>query len=160
MISPGDQLAGWHNETVTVAHHLRFGRGQLAQGRQGLLGAALLEHAQGRIQDDNGHDGGGLFQVAEGGRNDGGHDQHDDDEIVELFQQHLPEGGAGGFGQLVGAILGDAAGDFFTAQALLRGGSQLMEDLLRIQGVPGRGGSNWLVGGYRFGGHTISMKWA
>jgi hypothetical protein len=46
-------------------------------------------------------DGRRFDVIAEQGRDDRGHDQQDDHKVVQLFPQHVPEGGTRRFAQLV-----------------------------------------------------------
>ena len=119
----GHQLGRWHRLAVAVAQHLRFRGGQLLQRRQRLFGAPLLHNAQHGVQHHNDQDRGCLLVIAQHCRNERGNHQHDHHKVVELRQQRLPEGRAGGLGQLVGAILLQTAFDFLGAQAgFWRGG--------------------------------------
>ena len=66
----------------------------------------------------------GLDVVAQDRRNDRGHDQDDDDEVVELLEEFVPEGQARCLGQLVRAELLQTAGGLVRRQAELRGGGE------------------------------------
>ena len=54
----------------------------------GLLGPLLLNDAEDGIEHDDGQDGGSIDPLSEQGGDEGGSDQEDDDEVVELLPEH------------------------------------------------------------------------
>ena len=112
----GDKLGAVHHDELTVADDLGLGGAHLLQGGQGLLALCLLDDAQGRVDDDDGHDddhvgkvGLTLDEAGDGG-DGGGHDQHDDHRVGHLLEEPDPHGRGLFLIQLVGAVLGQALG--------------------------------------------------
>ncbi len=124
---------------MASAYHLGLGRGHAPQSSQRRFGAALLDHPQESIEHDDGHDGAGFHIVAQDGRQHRGHDQDDDDEVVELLEELVPEGRARRLGQLVRAVPLETAGGLLRRQAELRGSTELHKDVAGLAGMPGVG---------------------
>ena len=96
------------------------------QRLQRLLGPALLHQPQDGVEDHDGQDGGRLDIVAQQGGNDRGHDQDDDDKVVELGEQALQKGGARRLGEFVGPILLAARGDLVLVETAIAHGAQTL----------------------------------
>ncbi len=113
----GHQLARRNPGAVAVAHDLRLRSRQAPQGRQGFLGAPLLDDPQDGIEDDDRQDRPALQIVPQRHRHDGRPDQKQHDEVVELRQKQAQETRARRFPQLVGPVLGQPAVDLGLRQA-------------------------------------------
>ena len=76
---------------MAVADDLGVGRGHLLESRQGRFGLGLLDHPDDGVQDDDDHDGDRIHDFAQKQGNHGGHDQDDDQKVVELGEKQLEE---------------------------------------------------------------------
>ena len=70
------------------------------------------------------------------GRERRGHEQDDDEHVLELAEQHGPRRDAAGRAQLVGAVLGQPLRRFCAGQSG-RAGIQMREDLISRKDMPG-----------------------
>lgn len=103
----GDQLFGLDRLNCSIAHDLGGVCAVLLQGRNGLLGRRFLANTNDGVQDQDGKDNGGVdeggpsllfFEKGED-EGDGGAGQEDDNELVlELLEDELPEGSGRLFG--------------------------------------------------------------
>ena len=107
---------------VAAADDLGIGGGHLLESRQGRFSLGLLDHPDHRIEDHDDHDGDGVHDFAQKQRNHRGHDQDDDQKVVELGEKQLQETRAGFLLQLVGPVFFQPLLGFFRGQALFQVG--------------------------------------
>ena len=88
----GHDLASRHEPHLAVAHDTSLRAGHPLEGVHGLLGAVLLDEADDAVEDDDGQDDQGVLGLADEGRDDGGHQEHDDHGARELVEQQPPGG--------------------------------------------------------------------
>ena len=95
----GHDLVGGDALALAIADHGRFGGGERHQRPHRALGPRLLEEAEQRVEHDDRQDDDGLvgqrglarvLQQPLDHRDDRGHQQDDDEEILELLEQPLP----------------------------------------------------------------------
>ena len=94
---------------MPLPHHLGFRRGEPAERGQGLFSPALLDDAQRRVQHHDRHNRPCLKPITKQCGNHCGDQKEDDDKVVQLIPEHLPERRLGRFGQLAQAIFSLAA---------------------------------------------------
>ncbi len=119
----GHQVAGGDVPGQPGAHHGDLGDGQALQGGDGLLGLVLLEGAQQDEEHDDGPDGNGVLDVAEGGGEAGRGQQHQDHGGPDLVEEDAQRGPAGRALELVGPVALEAAGGFLRGEAAAPGRS-------------------------------------
>ena len=121
----GNQLGAGHVDELAVAHNLGLGGAHLLQGLKGLLGLSLLDHAQNRVQDNDGQNDrsvrplGLALDEACDHRNGGSNEQHDDHGVCHLLEEALPHGCLLFFVQLVRANARKTRGGLSRGQACL-----------------------------------------
>ena len=119
-----------------------------AQRFDGAFGAIFLHEAQQhRKQHDDGDDD-GFDAVPQQGRQHHGHQQDQDQHVLELFQQQRPRRDALRGLQFVRAVFRQSPRRFGWVQAVLEMRVQLPGEVCRFQRVPRRGGLNggrWCV---------------
>ena len=104
---------------------LGLSRAHLLQRLERLLGLGLLDHAENRVQDDDGQDDGGIGPLGlaldeAGDDRDGGCDeQHDDHGVGHLLEEALPHGSLLFFLELVGTHAGETRGGLSCRQSRL-----------------------------------------
>ena len=81
------QAGGLDLTSVAVAAHANRGHGELSQRRHGSLGAVFLGEAEDGIEDDDDHNHDRVQRRADGQRDHGGHEEHDDHDLGELAQK-------------------------------------------------------------------------
>jgi hypothetical protein len=117
----GDELARRHAPLAPFADDGRVGRGHLAQGLDGALGAVLLHEAEDDGEEHDDGDGDGLDAVAEEGRERRRQQQDDDEDVLELFEQDRPRRDSSGGLKLIRPELFQAACGLVVGQAARRG---------------------------------------
>ena len=136
----GNDVVGCNPLPLPIANHGRFRRGQRHQGPHRFLRAHLLDEAEHGVQDDDRHDDDrlvgqcGLARVLQqpfDDRDDGGHQQNDHQEILELLQQALPPRRFRRTLQPVRPILLEAPPRFGRGQAARRVGAKCGDHRLR-----------------------------
>ena len=130
----GDALA------LAVANHRRFGCGKGHQRANRAFGARFLEEAEQGVQHDDEQDDDGL--VGQGGlarvlqqpfdhRDDGGDEQDDHQEVLELLDQPCPPGCFRGALELVRTVSLKASLRLGSAQAACKVGAERRDHRLR-----------------------------
>ena len=134
---------------LAVAQHRGHRGGHSAQPLDRALGPVLLDEAQHHREEQDDGDDDGLQGVAHQRGEADCHEQDQDQDVLELRQQEAPRGGSAGGLELVRAVLGQAAGSLFPAQAAL-GRLESVEDRRHGERVPRRhwpgSRSRWSVG--------------
>src|SRR5512140_1875359 len=82
------QVVGGDGLVFPIAQDVGFGSGEFLQSSEGGFRPTFLHDTQNGIQNDDGHDGGGIDPLTEEGGDDGSHDQQNDDEVVQLIPEH------------------------------------------------------------------------
>ena len=70
-----------------------------------MLSFGFLDDPHDRVQDNNDHDGRGVNDLTQKQGDDGGDNQDDDQEVVELGEEELEKAGPGLFNEFVRPIL-------------------------------------------------------
>ena len=96
-------------DAVAVSNHGRARRGHRSQRQQGILGAAFLEEADQRVQNDDRGDGDGVCDLTQESRHHGGAEQQPDERARKLSREQAPARRSLRALDLVGADLGQAA---------------------------------------------------
>ena len=109
-----DQAAGLDQHDVTrhqlvchdfnnhsIAQYAGGGRGKFFQRRHGALGTVFLDKADNGIEQHDHQDGNGVDGFADESGDHRGTQQHQDHEIGELAEEHMPRTAAHGFADLI-----------------------------------------------------------
>ena len=72
---------------MAIASHLCLGCSHLFERRDGFFRVELLVETDDGIQNNNGDDGGGIYQIAQQGGECTGSDQNPDNEALELAEK-------------------------------------------------------------------------
>ena len=141
----GDQVGGVDDALLTVADDAGVGSGQVFQGIQRLFGLALLVHAHDGVEDDDEQDERGLEQLApvlfhdhHHKGHDGGGDEDQDHDVLELVDEALQGGFLLLFTETVLAVLTEQLGDLGRGQTRFGIGIQLAEQLFSVLTVCGQ----------------------
>ena len=86
--------------------HPGFGGKHVTNGRQGLLGLALLDKTHQGLDNHDGKNNAGIHPVAQAGRNNCGRCQHVNQKIFELSAQPRPRPPGTSLRQRIGAVTG------------------------------------------------------
>ena len=119
-----DKLGRRHGNHLAVAHDLALCGRHLLERGQGLLGLGLLHHAENRVHHNHEADDDHVGEVrlalshARKGRDDRGHDKHDDHRVCHLGKKALPERVLLGFLELVGTVLLEACSRLICGKAI------------------------------------------
>ena len=105
----GHQHGGGYHLHRPAAQHGGVGRGQLAQRRHGLVRTPCLHKADHGIEHHDDEDDQRVGDLAHQPRDDGGTQQHQHHEVLELVGQQMPPGSVLAGSQLIGAVGGAAA---------------------------------------------------
>ena len=100
-------------------HDPCFGRKHVANGRQGLLGLALLNEAHQRLDNNNSENDASIHPVAQARRDYGGPCQYVNQEILELPSQSRPRPLCTSLRQSIWAMAGQALANLILRQGLL-----------------------------------------
>jgi hypothetical protein len=107
------------------------------------------------VEDNDGDDDAGLDVVLDGKGQGGDGDEDDGQGVCNLGEEDLPEGGALGALDGVGAVPREAGGSVFRAQPMVDVGAELLSETLGGEGVR----KAWLlygqVGGFRYRGLVV-----
>jgi hypothetical protein len=114
----GHDVVCRHGDAPAVADERGLRVDHLADGRERLFGAAFLNEADDRVDDDHRQDHQGIDLVADEGGEHGRPQQDPDEQAVELRQQARQGAARRRLGKPVGAVGGAAALGFLLAQAL------------------------------------------
>ncbi len=132
-----DQLACLQQRLVAVAQGAHAHAGQAAQGGHGTLGAAFLEGADERVDDDHRQDHRGVAVVAQRHRQHRGHEQDVDQRALELLCQCAPQRPRRRCGQGVRAAFGGTLPHRRRRQSLRGMAADALNGLTGVTGVPG-----------------------
>ena len=141
----GDEGGGVDHRLLAVADDAGVGRGHILQSIQGLLCLTLLVHAHDGVEDDDEQDERGLKQLApvllgddhhEG--YDGGGDEDQDHDVLELVDEALEGGLLLLFSETVLTEFGLQLGDLGRGQTRFGVGVQLGDQLFPILTVCGQ----------------------
>jgi len=102
---PGDDLPCRHLAVCAVSHDAGDRSGQLAKCLDRAFGTVLLEEAEQHGEEDDDGDGRRFEAVSEPRGQRHGDLQNDDENILELADQHHPWRHLLGGAQLVGSVL-------------------------------------------------------
>ena len=135
----GHQQRGIQVDDPSIAAHPgRCGQHAL-QGRQRLFRPVLLIKPQSGVEHDDDEDNHCILEVANGPRQPGGKQQHDNQEVFELVDKFQPQRSRRGFQQPIFTHTRQPLGDLGFAQALCRNHRQRLRRGFTRQGVPGLG---------------------
>ena len=104
----GHQFAGIDVLALTIAPHIGACGQHTAYRVQCAFGLAFLNVANDGVDEHHTHDHARIHVAAQRQRGQPSGQQHVNQRVVELQQKAQPHGTAGGFGQTVGAVLGQA----------------------------------------------------
>ena len=129
-----DQVCRIDDLLLSIPDHASGGGGEFLQAFQRFLRLDSLGSTQDGIQDQDGDDHQGAFQVAGSSRDQCRNDQDDHQQILELLQKNLQGGFRLLFLKFVFAVLGAVLGHVGQGQATF-GGAKFLHDLLRFMRV-------------------------
>jgi hypothetical protein len=124
------EVAGGEDEAMAGADDGCVWCGHFLEGRQRVLCPRLLDHAQHRVEDDDGDNGPGVDEFAQEKRNDGRDEEDGDEEILELVEKQGGKTGTRSFFQFIRPVFGQTPGGLSVAQSLFRVGGKLLEHLV------------------------------
>ena len=117
---------------------MRLERGKLLQRTQSALRAIFLDESDDGVQHDDREDRSGVFDLPDHTRDDRSAEKHQDHEIGELRQQHLPRAATILLADLVAAVPGEALGGLVRRQPNARFIAKLRGGLRGRQYMPSR----------------------
>ena len=132
---PRDQIVGGDAALVPVPDHRRLGVHQGAQALQGRLGSGLLDEADHGIDDHDAENDCRVDEFAQDGGDDGRHQQHVDQRMVELTQNPDQQARTTRGWERVGSVPLKTLVHLCCGQSAARIGLQQQHHLVHRQGV-------------------------
>ena len=117
---PDDEVGRGDVRRRTVTDHPGLRRRHRVQRLDRLLGAERLDHADGRVEHDDDDDGDGVDGLAHEAGDDGGRDEQQDHDVLDLLDHQLEKPSTAVLGQHVRPVLGEPAGGLGPVQPGVR----------------------------------------
>ena len=136
---PRHELFRGNHARLAAAHGPRLGGQHVADRIQRLLGLALLDEAEQRVEDDDAEDDRRVEPQVQHQLGEAGAEQDVDQDVVELRQEPHERSALLAFRQPVGPVLLQAARRLARVEAFLGVGREPLHHLVHGHGVPGRG---------------------